>query len=193
MAWSVRLPDGTLTEPFKDRSEADAYADTYNRLPAPDTGPVALPPLADSFTPAAVEEDNRTAGEVYDQAPHPAVTRAVFMRRLSMGWSPERAVNTTPDGRYLSSVHKRHRGVAEKLAEQMGAHNAGVHEVEGRRRTLHQWAASCQLPIDTLRKGAARHGSLAAYFEHIGWHPSKPATPGDPEISDDRWTPGTGN
>lgn len=152
MAWVVKLPDGSVHE-FGSHDEADAFAREYE------------------------ENDQRPPEEIYDSAERPAVTRNVFLRRITMGWKPERALNTTPDGRHLRSVNKRTHDAVVKVTEQLGGRDARMHEAFGRSRTLRQWSEGCGIGEDALRSGARRHGSLEAYFEHIGWHPSTPRTP----------------
>lgn len=162
MAWRVRLPDGSLSEPFDTRAEADVFAE--------ETG----------------QHDDRTPEEIYDATTAPRVGRAVFLRRMAMGWKLHRALHTTPDGRYLGITgvggHRR-----ERLTEQLGGRDATVHEVLGRTRTLQQWAVSCGRTVDQLRHGIDKYGTLQGYFLNTGWYPSKPATPEDPEITDDVW------
>lgn len=151
MAWVVRLPDGT-TEEFATFEEAEEFKRQLETA------------------------DPRSPEEIYDSAEDPAVARNVFLRRIAMGWAPERALYTAPDGRWLRSVHKPHRDKTAQLAEQMGGPLARVHEAFGRRRTLRQWSEGCGISEDALRAGANRHGSLEAYFEHIGWQPGTPRT-----------------
>jgi len=163
MAWKAVLPDGTLSEPFDTAAEAEAFAEEIT--------------AAGGVTPE----------EIWGAATSPRVDRATFMRRTAMGWKAHRALHTAPDGRYLGVAGTRPTS-REHLVEKMGGRDAVMYEAYGRTRTLRQWSESCGISTDVLRKGAKRMGSLGAYLEHRGWYPTKPAVPGDPEMSDDRWS-----
>lgn len=160
MAWAVRLPDGTDSEPFETAAEAEAYGEEIT--------------AAGGVTPE----------EIWEAATAPRVDRATFMRRMAMGWKPHRALHTQPGGRY-TGVYRSAVAAVDAL---MGGRNAELHEMWGRKRTIKDWSLSSRIPEDAIRKGIERHGSLPAYFTHVGWYPSKPAQPGDPDITDDRWT-----
>ncbi len=77
MGWAVKLPDGSLSEPFDTAAEAEAYADEIEG------------------------RDERSSEEIWDGETSPRVKRDVFLRRIRMGWKAHRALHTTPDGRYL--------------------------------------------------------------------------------------------
>lgn len=130
--------------------------------------------------------DSRTPDQVWAATHKPRVSRGTFDRRIAMGWDPERAANTSVEGRY-SAASARNRSYAA-LSEDMGGTSAKTHEVLGRGRTLAQWAITSGIEEHNLRAGVRKHGTLQAFFLNIGWYPSKPATPGDPEITDDRFT-----
>lgn len=152
MGWVARDAEGNDV-PFNTHEEAVAYEQ------------------------ALAARETRTPDDIWASAEKPRVSRETFLRRMAMGWTGDRALYTTPDGRYLRAA----RGKARTLiTEQMGASNAGVHEVAGRMRTLAQWSASCGLSVDQLYGGVRRYGTLATYFEHVGWYPDKHAEP-EPE------------
>ena len=147
MAWVVKLPDGT-TEKFATFEEAEAFREEMEAA------------------------DTRTPEEIYDQTPRPRVTKDVFLKRVTEGWSPHRAVDAPPEGRWQPGIYKDQRA---RLTERLGGPIAEMYEAFGRSRTLRQWSESCQISADALRLGAKRYGSLGAYFEHVGWWPTKQA------------------
>jgi hypothetical protein len=157
MAWAVRLPDGT-TEKFPTFEEAEAFR---KEMEAADT---------------------RTPEEIYDQHPRPRVPRDMYMKRVADGWSPHRAVDTPPEGRWQTDIRADRQ---TRTTERLGGRDAQLYEAYGRTRTLTQWSESCGISSDVLRRGAKRHGSLGAYLEHVGWHPTKPPVPD--EMTDDTW------
>lgn len=120
-----------------------------------------------------------TPEEIWESAVNPRVTREVFLRRMTMGWDPERALNTTMDGRYAGPTMGR--GSRISLAEQLGGAGAAVHEVLGRKRTLRQWSESCGISESNLRHGIEQYGKLQNYLLNVGWYPSRPAVI-DPEL-----------
>ena len=148
MAWTVHMPDGTLSEPFETHAEAEAFTETIT------------------------EHHGRTPEEIWDSEAGPRVTRDVFLRRMAMGWKPHRALHTTPGGGYLGVF----RSAVEALDALIGGRNAELHEMWGRERTIKDWSLSSQVPEGSIRHGIQRYGSLQAYFDHIGWYPNKPAT-----------------
>lgn len=155
MAWVVRMPDGSNSDPFDTAAEAEAFADTI------------------------AEHHGRTPSEVYASEAKPRVKRDVFLRRMAMGWQPHRALHTSLAGQYLGVF----RSVVARLDAEIGGRNAEYHEMWGRRRTVKDWSLSSRVPEGAIRKGIKRHGSLQAYFTHVGWYPNKPARPMD--LTDD--------
>lgn len=159
MGWAVKLEDGSLSEPFDTAAEAEAYADEIE------------------------SRDDRTPEEIWNDETSPRVKREVFLRRMTMGWKAHRALHTTLDGRYLgvSKVHVGGNSEVGRIVQLMageGTH-AALHEMHGRRRTIRDWSLSSQISERTIRYGIKRHGSLRAYFDHVGWYPNKPAVPMD--------------
>lgn len=161
MAWKVRLADGTLSDPIATFEEAEELRRSIE------------------------ETDTRTPDEIWAAARKPLVDRATFMRRMAMGWKPDRALYTTITGRWHPDIMRQ---AYPRVTERLGGRDAEQHEVLGRSRTLRQWSESCGRSVSQLHHGIERHGSLQAYFLNTGWYPSKPAVAGDPEISDDRFT-----
>lgn len=158
MAWSVRLPDGSLSEPFDTADEAHAFADSI-----------------DEYTGCSPEE-------IYDATNGPRVSRDVFLRRMRMGWKAHRALHTTMDGRHLGLV--RPDPAARKGVDDLRGPAGALYEVLGRSRTIAEWAITSGVSESRIRKGIARYGSLQKYFLNIGWYPSKPAHP-EPELDID--------
>lgn len=159
MAWVVRLPDGTLSEPFETAADAEAYGEEVT--------------AAGGVSPE----------EIWEAATSPRVDQPTFMRRMAMGWKPHRALHSSPDGRYLG-VSRAGTTPPLKLA----GHAAALHDVLGRKRTVREWAEGSGRTVDQLYKGIEKYGTLQNYFLNTGWYPGKPATPGDPDITDDRWS-----
>lgn len=169
MGWAVKLPDGSLSEPFDTAAEAEAYADEIEG------------------------RDDRTPEEIWNGEASPRVKLDVFVRRMRMGWKAHRALHTTPDGRYLgvSKVNVGGNSESARIVALMGeGMHAQLHEMMGRRRTVAQWSVASGIPEDSIRYGIKRHGSLAAYFKSIGWYPNKPAVPMG--MTDDVFTDGNG-
>ncbi len=160
MAWAVTLPDGSMSEPFDTAAEAEAFAETIT------------------------EHRGRTPEEIYDSEARPRVDRAVFLRRMATGWKPHRALYTSMGGRYLGVTGVGPERQA-RVIEALGGRDAVLHEMWGRKRTVRDWSLSSRVPEDSIRQGIKRHGSLQAYFTHIGWYPNKPAEPMD--LSDDKF------
>ena len=135
---------------------------------------------AEEFRLEAEAHDDRTPEQVWDAAERPRVSRETFLRRMRMGWTADRALNTLPDGRYLRpAIGSTHPA---RMAEALGGRDAQLHEVLGRKRTLQQWSDASGISVSRLDKGAKRHGSLEAYLLYLGWYPSRPAsTTPDPE------------
>jgi hypothetical protein len=162
MGWAVKLPDGSLSEPFDTAAEAEAYADEIE------------------------SRDNRSPEEIWDGEASPRVKLDVFLRRMKMGWKPHRALHTTPDGRYLgvSKVNVGGNSENARILNLMGeGRHAQLHTAMGRSRTIAQWSITSGISEDGLRSGATRHGSLEKYFRYVGWYPSKPRRP--MEMTDD--------
>lgn len=158
MGWAVKLPDGSLSEPFDTAAEAEAYADEIEG------------------------RDERSPEEIWNGEASPRVKRDVFLRRIRMGWKAHRALHTTPDGRYLgvSKVNVGGDSESARILSLMGeGMHAGLHEMWGRRRTIAQWSLSSHISEDSIRGGIKKHGSIQAYFNHVGWYPNKPARPMD--------------
>lgn len=147
MAWVVRMPDGSDSEPFETAAEAEAFADRIT------------------------EHHGRTPAEVYAGEAKPRVKRDVFLRRMAMGWKPHRALHTSLAGQYLGVF----RSAVAKLDAEIGGRNAEYHEMWGRKRTIKDWSLSSGRTESAIRNGIARHGSLEKYFNHVGWYPTKRA------------------
>lgn len=151
MAWRVRMPDGTLSEPFDTFAEADAHQQ------------------------AIEERDERTPQEIFASESGPRVSEAVFLRRIAMGWRPHRALHTTMDGRYLG-ITRSHPGL-HKGVDEINGRAGELHEMMGRQRTIAQWSVTSGVSESRIRKGIKRCGNIQSYFLSIGWYPSKPARP----------------
>jgi hypothetical protein len=162
MGWAVKLPDGSLSQPFDTAAEAEAYADEIEG------------------------RDGRSPEEIWDSEASPRVKRDAFLRRMGMGWKAHRALHTTPDGRYLgvSKVNVGGNSEVARIGNLMGeGMNAQLHAAMGRSRTIAQWSITSGISEDGLRSGAKRHGSLEKYFRYVDWYPSKPRRPD--EMTDD--------
>jgi len=165
MGWAVKLPDGSLSEPFESAAEAEAYADEIEG------------------------RDDRSPEEIWEAETSPRVGRDAFLRRMRMGWKAHRALHTTPDGRYLgvSKVHMGGNSDVARLNELMGeGMHAQLHTMHGRERTIAQWSVSSGISEASIRHGISRYGSLEKYMEYVGWYPNKPARPMD--MTDDIFT-----
>lgn len=123
---------------------------------------------------------DQTPEEMWDSEPSPRVDRATFLRRMAMGWEPHRALHTALDGRYRRTARGKARHL---LRDQLGGHNAELHEMLGRKRTIAQWSLSSGVAEHNIRYGIKRYGSLQKFFLNIGWYPGKPAKPMD--LTDD--------
>lgn len=169
MGWAVKMPDGSLSEPFDTAAEAEAYADEIEG------------------------RDERAPEEIWSAEESPRVKLDVFLRRMRMGWKAHRALHTTLDGRYLgvSKVNLGGNSDTARIYTLMheGMH-AGLHEMMGRSRTIAQWSITSGMSEDNIRYGIKRHGTLEAYFQSIGWYPNKPAVPIG--MTDDVFTDGNG-
>src|SRR4249920_633080 len=169
VGWAVRMPDGSLSQPFDTAAEAEAYADEIEG------------------------RDERAPEEIWGAEKSPRVKLDVFLRRMRMGWKAHRALHTTPDGRYLgvSKVNLGGNSDAARINHLMGeGMHAGLHTAMGRSRTIAQWSITSGVPEDGIRNGIKRHGTLEKYFLNIGWYPSKPAVPMG--MTDDVFTDGNG-
>lgn len=156
MAWRVKMPDGSLSQPFDTAAEANTYAEGI-----------------DEYT-------GRTPEEIYDSAVGPRVPRGAFLRRMAMGWTPHRALHTTLDGRYLGLARPQ---PGPKGTDEMTGVAGELHEMLGRKRTIAQWSESSGVSESRIRKGITRYGTLQNFFLNIGWYPFKPAQP-EPEDID---------
>jgi len=169
VGWAVKMPDGSLSQSFDTAAEAEAHADGIE------------------------SRDGRSPEDIWDGEASPRVKRDDFLRRMRMGWKAHRALHTTPDGRYLgvSKVNLGGNSDAVRINALMGeGMHAGLHEMMGRKRTIAQWSITSGVPEDGIRYGIQRHGTLEAYFQSIGWYPSKPAAPMG--MTDDVFTDGNG-
>jgi hypothetical protein len=61
VGWAVKMPDGSLSEPFDTAAEAEAYADEIE------------------------SRDERSPEEIWDAEESPRVKRGDFLRRMRMG------------------------------------------------------------------------------------------------------------